>query len=484
MSTLCLIASIMCGWNAWLIFRPGSAQGALVERWSTLAIVLWWVMAVLGLLVYYPLPYFNHHIDRFLLALVVVLLWGAWLLASPASLGRVLASRPFHWLRVVLINAVLFLVLGEVVMRVSDPILARSGLFSGTADTPGGGIPGQITDSSGMRTNSRGFRDRERTIARASTAVRTVAIGDSFTWASGVRYDESFITLVERGLHRANVESEVINVGQVGYQPEDYLSLLKSHALAYQPDLVLLNFFIGNDLMPAQGAQIVVAGHRHRVHINGNWFHDHLSWDHWYLSHDLHYAWILMTERVRLAMGMSAFGMFSTGQGQSDAGESSVSFPGWSARYVRMIQGMGDQFLKRDTPAFLARWNETKGILEQFNGVLQERGIPWVLVLLPAEEQVDEGLKQLYIAMRGGMPEQYDFDKPQRLLQEWGGERGVKIIDFTPQFRANVVHQRLYVDNDIHWNRNGHALAAQILIQELLREVPENEKGLKTSGTE
>jgi hypothetical protein len=136
-----------------------------------------------------------------------------------------------------------------------------------------------------------------------------------------------------------------------------------------------------------------------------------------------------------------------------------------------MIQGMGDQFLKRDTAAFLDRWHATRDVLEQMQALLQQGRIPWTLVLLPAEEQIDPELQRLYIAMRGGVPDDYDFDKPQRFLLEWAHGRGVKVIDLTPSFRANVSSRRLYVDNDIHWNSNGNALAARTIVDGLQPEI-------------
>ncbi|MBA5867199.1 MAG: hypothetical protein GDA67_10955 [Nitrospira sp. CR1.3] len=466
MSALCLVASLLCGLNAWKIFQPASRQRAAADNWSPLAVLLWWVPALLVLLVHYPLPYFSHHIDKCFLVVGLILLWSAWLLVHPSSLSRGLESRSFCWLRVALINGLVFLLLAEGAMRLADPFLARSGLFSSRNDTPGGGIPFQVTDRSGMRTNSRGFRDRERTVTPVSSALRIVALGDSFAWGSGVTYDEAFLTLVERGLDDVWSGTEVINLGMVGYQPEEYLSLLKEHGLAYQPNVVLVNFFIGNDFMPAQGAQVIVAGHRHRVHVNGNWFHDHFSWDHWYLPHDLAYAWLLGQARIRRVMGQSDLGMFASGPEQAGGGDS-ASFSGWSPQYVRMIQGMGDQFLKRETQAFSVRWSETRHVLEQLAALLQERGLPWVLVMLPAEEQIDPELQRLYVNMRGGVPDDYDFSKPQRLLSDWARGKGVMVIDLAPSFRANVSRRRLYVDNDIHWNKNGNALAAETMLDEL-----------------
>ena len=470
LGTLCLIASLIIGLNARQIFRLPSLHYALASRWSLVAPVLWWAPVVLGLLVCYPIPYFEHHVDRFLLFLGLILGWGIWLLVHPASLGWSLETRLFNWLRLVVINGLLLLILAEVLLRVADPLLAHGGLFTSSDATPGGGIPFQITDQSGMRTNSLGFRDRERTLARSFAAPRLIALGDSFTWGAGVNYDKVFLNLVEQGFQDIAPGTEMINLGLVGYQPEEYLSLLKSHGLAYQPNLVLMNFFVGNDFMPAQGSSVVVAGHRRQVHINGNWFHDHLSWDHWYLSHDLAYVWLLGNARIRQARGISDLGMWAPAKGGHEASTPSVPFPGWSPRYLQMIQGTGDQYLKRGTPAFLDRWQATRQILEQTDVLLRERGIPWTLILLPAEEQVDRELQRLYVEMHGGLPEEYEFLKPQRLLLEWGQERGVKVVDLAPAFLAHTAERRHYVDNDVHWNVNGNALAAQVILRELRPE--------------
>jgi lysophospholipase L1-like esterase len=467
MAALCMTASVFYGVNAWRIFQPSSRQRRLADQWSPLAMLLWWGAGALGLLVNYPLPYFVHHVDKFFLFLGLVLGWGAWLCVHPVSLDWWLESGSYRWLRTVMINAVVFLVLAESVMRLADPVLARNGLFNAAYQTPGGGIPHQVVDGSIKRTNSMGFRDRERILARTSSAPRVLALGDSFTWGAGVSYDDTFVTLVERGLQRYSPEAEVVNLGLVGYQPEEYLSLLRAHGLGYQPDLVLVNFYVGNDFMPVEGALMTVAGQRHRVHVNGNWFHDHVSWDHWYLSHNLAYASLFGRAWIRHAMGQSDLGLWNSALGNHNDHGKPAPFPGWSRQYLRSILGTGDLYLAQDTDAFRARWDETRVILEKLDAVLRERGIPWILIILPAEIQVDQKLQRLYLEMLKEVPEQYDFDKPQHLLRDWSRRRGVRLIDLAPQFRADVGNHRLYITNDCHWNENGHALAASAILHEL-----------------
>jgi hypothetical protein len=463
----CILASGLCLLNARQFLRGKSRQRAVADRWSPAAIVLWWLPVLLGLLVFYPLPYFNHHIDKFILSLAVVVAWDLWGLTHPISLDRFLHTRAFAWIRTICINGLIVLIAGEAAMRLADPVLAKAGLFLTSSDTPGGGIPFQITDPTGMRTNSRGFRDRERSLTRRSSALRIVALGDSFAWGSGATYDRAFLTLLERRLQAEQAGAEVVNLGLIGYQPEEYLALLKTHGTAYDPDFVLVNFYVGNDFMPPQGQHIVVAGHRHRVHVDGNWFHDHLSWDHWYLSHDVRYAILLARAKFQRMTGATDLGMFAAPSTGNETDRAPAAWSGWSPGYLQMIQGMGDQYLKRGSPAFMERWNATRDVLDRIDALLRARSTRWALILLPAEEQVDPELQRLYVQTRKGDAEDYDFDRPQQLLLEWGKLHGVPVIDLAPAFRSEARRRHLYVENDIHWNHEGNALAAQTIFDAL-----------------
>jgi hypothetical protein len=46
----------------------------------------------------------------------------------------------------------------------------------------------------------------------------------------------------------------------------------------------------------------------------------------------------------------------------------------------------------------------------------------------------------------------------------------VKVVDLAPAFLAHTAERRHYVDNDVHWNVNGNALAAQVILRELRPE--------------
>jgi len=93
-------------------------------------------------------------------------------------------------------------------------------------------------------TNSHGWRDRERTYAKRRGTLRAVAIGDSFTFGVGVDDGERFTDVLSAKMQQL----EVVNLGVAGYGPDQELRALELYGVEYQPDLVFLTIFLGNDL--------------------------------------------------------------------------------------------------------------------------------------------------------------------------------------------------------------------------------------------
>lgn len=119
----------------WRLQPLSSPHRAVVSRWSNWYMLLWSLVVGWFLLINYPIPAQAHHVDRFLVGLLVVLFWSLWLLIGPVSLDRVLHTCWVGGLEVALVNLLIFLFLGEMAARLADPILARSGLF-GDKHTP------------------------------------------------------------------------------------------------------------------------------------------------------------------------------------------------------------------------------------------------------------------------------------------------------------------------------------------------------------
>jgi hypothetical protein len=97
--------------------------------------------------------------------------------------------------------------------------------------------------------NSHGLREREIDYEKPPGLRRVLVLGDSFVEATEVSVEEAFPRRLEAHLgDQGGPPTQVINAGAVGYGTAQEYLLLKHEGLRYQPDLVVLLFFSGNDV--------------------------------------------------------------------------------------------------------------------------------------------------------------------------------------------------------------------------------------------
>src|SRR5215831_2720375 len=103
-----------------------------------------------------------------------------------------------------------------------------------------------------VATNSQGLRDSERPLTKPSGTYRILMLGDSYPEALQVNVEIAFWRLLEQRLEACAFKSakhiDVINLGVSGFGTGQELRMLQTRGLAYQPDLVILAFFPGNDV--------------------------------------------------------------------------------------------------------------------------------------------------------------------------------------------------------------------------------------------
>jgi hypothetical protein len=90
----------------------------------------------------------------------------------------------------------------------------------------------------------RDFRDREHEDPTNTSKKVILALGDSFTFGTGVNIEKTFLAITEK-----NVDDTVIlKAGVPGYNIYQYLTYLQHYGLHFKPDMVLINVFM-NDLI-------------------------------------------------------------------------------------------------------------------------------------------------------------------------------------------------------------------------------------------
>lgn len=107
---------------------------------------------------------------------------------------------------------------------------------------------GKITWSFPLSISSQGLRDKEYGPKR-SDEYRILMLGDSFVYGHGVSIENTIPKQLERLLieyYGANIS--VINGGVGMYCPWQYRNLLNEIGFSFNPDMIMLGLFTGNDI--------------------------------------------------------------------------------------------------------------------------------------------------------------------------------------------------------------------------------------------
>ncbi|MFP4173583.1 MAG: hypothetical protein ACLFV4_11795 [Candidatus Hydrogenedentota bacterium] len=100
-----------------------------------------------------------------------------------------------------------------------------------------------------LEISSQGLRDREYG-TKEEGEFRILMLGDSFVNGTGLAWEETIPQALERYLHSQGYpQVAVINAGVAGYGPWQERGFLHERGFPLEPDLVLHQIFMGNDIM-------------------------------------------------------------------------------------------------------------------------------------------------------------------------------------------------------------------------------------------
>jgi hypothetical protein len=343
-------------------------------------------------------------------------------------------------------------------------------------------------------TNSLGFRDREHPREKPSGTCRIVGIGDSFVYANIRRLDDHFLRVAVAELNRSRVGSavpstvdsaavEMILMGVGGYSPANEVGVLRGIALPLKPDLVILSFFVGNDVTGIRLKGKILGGQWYPASSPYSWLNVLRKSDVFLLCEKL---LLLPSFRGRLLK------LYLHGRGagrpapspaarQSSATATDTAPPSpqspAAARppATQRADGPSDWYLHallKDMGVFMVlpdermeeMWTEAEGCLAEFDRLCAEAGVAWILLLIPAQVQVDPDLRQVLLDRFALRPDDWDFDAPQRRLRSFADSRGVPVVDLLAEMRdRSRSGSVLYIPDDGHWNVLGNRIAGERL---------------------
>ena len=169
-------------------------------------------------------------------------------LDRPATIAQRRRDRLVPKLLLSVTALLLVLAVGEGVYRVRALRMRRARLAGrGEAElmTRAAPLPlgYELKPSFGEVTNSHGFRDLERTVARRPGVFRIAALGDSVTMQGALPFDQLYVSQLQRRFDAAAPgRVELLNFGITGYNSVQEAGLLQERVLDFDPDLVLWQF--------------------------------------------------------------------------------------------------------------------------------------------------------------------------------------------------------------------------------------------------
>jgi hypothetical protein len=319
--------------------------------------------------------------------------------------------------------------------------------------------------------NEGGFRGPEVPIAKPPGVLRLAVLGDSFTEAMHVPYDETFCAVIERHLASCPLGGrpvQVLDFGVSGYGTGQELLTLRQQAWRYAPDVVILAFFAGNDVSDNSAvldSESWLNGEKCRPHYelrNGTLAEDDQFRERAAARWWCHGVFALNRIAIMDYLGEPAVMLHRIAGGSKPA-----------ARIAGHEPGLDDEIYG---PPPDARWRDawavTEDLITALSREVKAHGARLVVVTLSTPIQVypDPAYREAYLRSIGGT----DLFYPEHRLDALGTREGFVVLNLAPSLQAYADQHHSFLHGfpntragTGHWNELGHRLAGEHIAERL-----------------
>lgn len=321
-----------------------------------------------------------------------------------------------------LVSVLLVLLVCEVIVRIGFPTLRPSSQYDWSA------------------------RHKGYPLARTPGTFRIVVLGDSYTYGQGVTRDRTFPALLEKKLNAmgANVRFEVINLGfcglntitekkilaDYGINPDTWEPDPAYRGLAYQPDLVILEYTL-NDSSTSWRDPGQVKGFDDRfrtgevvIRVNSGPYRLPLP--------DRVDKFLTMYSRLYLAV-FSGYNQLLGILGLREAGKGAIEST--LSRYNDNFDG----------------WIWMNRALQELSAIGRATGTPVIMAVYPDMIRLGD----------------YPFVEAHRKVKAKAESYGIPTLDLYPAFKGMNERNLVATPFDLHPNGTAHEIAAQGLYEYL-----------------
>jgi GDSL-like lipase/acylhydrolase family protein len=320
-----------------------------------------------------------------------------------------------------------------------------------------------------VKINADGMRDRDHPITKPAGTRRIAVLGDSYADAMNVESDQTFWAELERQAARCRPAPrvEVLNFGVSGYGTGQELLQLKHRVWKYDPDVILLAFYPGNDvfnnhrelnpsLEPEQSPYFHLVG-------------GELVLDDSYrqLSRLQPTAIRLQSFRAALINRIRLLQLVRQVRNNFRVRKGQKAIP---------VADIEEKMLVPPTdPKVIEAWQVTEALLAEFHRAAQAHGAELWVVVVSMRPQVhpDTAVREAFAKRLGVTGLEY----PEQRIVALAEREGFKVIPLGHLMAEHTMRHKVFVNGggatplgDGHWNVLGHRIAGELIAARLCTE--------------
>ena len=298
--------------------------------------------------------------------------------------------------------------------------------------------------------NADGIRDDEIQ-DKDNFDSRILMLGDSFTWGFGVEKEERFSELLEKKYLEEGRRVDVINTGTVSYSPVLEYLYLKEKGLAYNPDVVILNFDMSDvwgdnefellGILDNNGVLIAVPGEeKEDIKPSNIPFASKISF---------------LDEKIR--------NMFDRIYGYLP-NKPQIDMPYvYNLSFNRYAITLDDEEVIQNEMEY---WQTSFKYINLIRDLVEGNNATFVLVTYPYGHQISTEEWKLGRHHFGLSTTKVYSNRPEIILQKFAEESNIPFVSAFSAFKESSLYP-LYFSYDGHFSTNGHKVMADIIYKGL-----------------
>ncbi len=311
--------------------------------------------------------------------------------------------------------------------------------------------------------NADGFRGPDFPRPKPPGTIRVAVLGDSYTQAIQVPYEDTFASVAARTLAQCpplrGRRVEALNFGVDGYGTAQELVTLREKVWPYHPDIVVLAVFLGNDVrnnsVPLEGDQCrpFFVVHDGKLEPAGP-FDGSASFR----------LWCMTRFDYRKAGLLAMLGNAWTIIREHDRGPT-AQYPVEAAINYNIYKPPADK-------AWTDAWQVTEALIAEMHREVAAHGAAFLVATLDTSIQVwpEAQVRQNFMKRIGVS----DLLYPDRRIAGLGEREGFDVLTLAEPLRryAEQHHAYLHVFANTregfgHWNKEGHRVAGELIGERL-----------------